>query len=100
MVSLFHSAITAWLGHLLVVQTEKLTDQEPWVLTDPLAKIREDHWLRPNIVVVRAEDAEAWKYVIPGHWPLLCVKILSPPDQTIDELLSKCKRFYEPGVDY
>ena len=100
MVSIFHSLIMTWLGHLLVEQTEKITDQELWVLTDPLARIREDHWLRPDIAVIRAEDAEAWKYIMPGHWPLLCVEILSPPDQTIDELFDKCKRFHEQGVAY
>jgi len=100
MVSIFHSMMMIWLGRLLSEQTEKLTDQELWVLGDPLAKIREDHWLRPDIAVIRAEDAEAWKYIMPGHWPLLCVEILSPPDQTIDELLDKCKRFHEQGVEY
>ncbi len=100
MVSIFHSIMMVWLGHLLVEQTEKLTDQELWVLADPLAKIREDHWLRPDIAVIRAEDAEAWKHIMPGRWPLLCVEILSPPEQTIDKLLDKCKVFHEQGVEY
>lgn len=100
MVSIFHSLIMTWLGHLLVEQTEKVTNQELWVLTDPLAKIREDHWQRPDIGVIRAEDAEAWKYVVPGHWPLLCVEILSPPNQTIDELFDKCRLFHEQGTEY
>ncbi len=100
MVSIFHSMTMVWLGRLLLEQTEKLTDQESWVLADPLDKIREDHWLRPDMAVIRAEDAEAWKYVMPGHWPLLCVEILSPPDQTIDELLDKCKSFHEQGTEY
>ena len=100
MVSVLHSLVMTWLGHLLIEQTEKTTDQELWVLTDPLAQIREDHWLRPDVAVIRAEDAELWKYVMPGHWPLLCVEILSAPSQTVDELLDKCKRFHEQGVEY
>ena len=67
MVSIFHSLMMIWLGRLLSEQAEKITDQELWVLGDPLAKIREDHWLRPDVAVIRAEDAEAWKYVMPGH---------------------------------
>jgi hypothetical protein len=29
--------------------------------------------------------------------PVLCVEFLSPPDQTVDELLDECKRFHEQG---
>jgi Uma2 family endonuclease len=100
MVIIFHSLTMTWLGRLLSERTERLTDQELWVLTDPLARIREDHWRRPDIAVIRAEDAEPWKYVMPGHWPMLCIEILSPPDQMIDELFDKCKLFHEQGTAY
>jgi Uma2 family endonuclease len=45
MVSISHSLMMAWLGRLLHEQAEKLTNQELWILTDSLAKIREDHRL-------------------------------------------------------
>ena len=97
MVSIFHSLIMSWLPHLLLLQLDR---KKLWVLNDPLAKIREDHWRRPDVAVIRAEDAEPWKYVMPGHWPLLCVEIVSAPDQTVEELLEKCKLYHDQGVLY
>ncbi len=97
MVSIFHSLIMGWLPVLLHQQIDR---KKLWLLVDPLAKIREDHWRRPDVAVIRAEDAEPWKYVMPGHWPLLCVEIVSAPDQTVEELLEKCRLYHDQGVLY
>ncbi len=97
MVSIFHSLIMSWLPHLLLLQLDR---EKFWVLTDPLAKIREDHWRRPDVAVIRAEDAEPWKYVMPGHWPVLCVEIISTPSQTVEELLEKCRLYHAQEVLY
>lgn len=96
MVSIFHALVLTWLSKLLNDQA----GDDLYVLGDPLAKIREDHWRRPDIAVIRAEDAEPWKYVMPGHWPVLCVEIVSAPSQSVDELLEKCKIYHEQGVSY
>ena len=37
---------------------------------------------------------------MPGHWPLLCVEIVSAPDQTVEELLEKCRLYHDQGVLY
>ena len=54
MVSIFHSLIMGWLPVLLHQQIDR---KKLWLLVDPLAKIREDHWRRPDGAVIRAEDA-------------------------------------------
>lgn len=95
-VSIYHALITSWLSMLLNQQV----GDELYVLSDPLAKIREDQWRRPDVAVIRAEDAEPWKYVMPGHWPVLCVEIVSLPDQTVEEMLEKCKLYHAQGVSY
>jgi Uma2 family endonuclease len=97
MVSIFHSLIMGWLPVLL---HQQLNREKLWLLVDPLSKIREDHWRRPDIAVIRAEDAEPWKYVMPGHWPILCVEIVSAPHQTVGELIEKCKLYHDQGVLY
>ena len=96
-VSILQSLAMAWLPHLL---HQQLNREKLWLLVDPLAKIREDHWRRPDVAVIRAEDAEPWKYVMPGHWPILCVEIVSAPDQTVKETLEKCKLYHDQGVLY
>ncbi len=96
MVSIYHALITSWLSMLLNQQV----GDDLYVLSDPLAKIREDEWRRPDTAVIRAEDAEPWKYVMPGHWPVLCVEIVSLPDQTVEEMLEKCKLYHKQGVTY
>lgn len=101
MVSIFHGLLMAWLSHLLHLRlTELGKSEELWVLADPLAKIREDHWRRPDIAVIKAEDADPWKYVMPGHWPVLCIEIVSPPDQSVDDMLEKCKLYHDQGVQH
>ncbi|MBV9155325.1 MAG: Uma2 family endonuclease [Acidobacteriaceae bacterium] len=62
--------------------------------------MREDHWRRPDVAVIRAEDAEPWKYIIPGHWPVLCVELVSPPSPSVEQLLEKCKLYHQQGVAY
>jgi Uma2 family endonuclease len=101
MVSIFHSLLLIHLGHLLLNRLEELGKAEQfWVLGDPLAKIREDHWRRPDLAVIKAENAEAWKYVMPGHWPELCIEIVSVPKQSVDEILDKCKLYHAQGVPH
>jgi len=100
MVSIYHSAMMAWVSHLLVNEAHRLRPENLLVLTDPLAKIPVDHWRRPDIAVLRAKDAAGWKYVMPGHWPILCIELASPPQQTVNELLEKCKLYHEQGVAY
>ena len=101
MVSIYHSLLMTHLGRMLLNKLEELGQAEEfWVLTDPLAKIRYDHWRRPDVVVIRAEDAEPWKYVMPGHWPVLCIELVSKPSQTVDELLEKCKLYHAQGVPH
>jgi Uma2 family endonuclease len=95
-VSVYHALITSWSSMLLNQQV----GEDLYVLSDPLAKIREDEWRRPDVAVIRAEDAEPWKYVMPAHWPVLCVEIVSLPDQTVEEMLNKCKLYHEQGVTY
>ena len=99
--SILHSVLMAQLGHILLNKLDQLgKSEEFWVLADPLAKIREDHWRRPDVAVIRAQDAEHWKYVMPGHWPVLCVELVSKPKQTVDELLEKCKIYHAQGVPH
>ena len=99
MVSILHSLLMTHLGSLLLAAIRELDrDEELWVLTDPLARIRTDHWRRPDVAVLRAEDAEEEKYVMPGHWPVLCIELVSIPDQTVGELLDKCKLYHAQGV--
>jgi Uma2 family endonuclease len=101
MVSIYHSLLMLHLGRLLLNQLEELgKSDELWALGDLLAKIRDDHWRRPDIAVIKAEDAEPWKYVMPGHWPVLCVEIVSPPHQSVEELLDKCQLYHEQGVPH
>jgi Uma2 family endonuclease len=50
--------------------------------------------------LLKAEDGEPWKYIMPGHWPQLCVEIVSVPDQTTEEMLDKCKLYHEQGVPF
>ncbi len=51
MVSIYHALITSWLSMLLNQQA----GDDLYVLSDPLAKIREDEWRRPDVAVIRAE---------------------------------------------
>ncbi len=94
MVTIYHGLMISWLSKLLNDQV----GDDLYVLTDPLSKIREDHWRLPDVAVIRAEDAEPWKYVMPGHWPMLCIELVSPPSQTVEQLLEKCKLYHEQGV--
>lgn len=96
--SISHGLLLAWIGRLLIERTIALPDW--WVLADPHSKIRDDHWRRPDLAVIRASDAEPWKYVMPGHWPALCIEIVSTPDQTVDDMLEKSKIYHEQGVDH
>ena len=54
-VSILQSLAMAWLPHLL---HQQLNREKLWILVDPLAKSCEDHWRRPDVAVIRAEDAE------------------------------------------
>ena len=101
MVSIYHSLLMTHLGRILLNRLEELgRAEEFWVLTDPLTKIRDDHWRRPDIAVLRAEDAEPWQYVMPGHWPVLCIELVSKRSQTVDDLLEKCKLYHAQGVPH
>jgi Uma2 family endonuclease len=95
MASIFHALLLSWLCHLL----ESL-GTEFWVMAEPLSKIDTKNWLRPDIAVVRPEDAEPWKYITPEHWPYLCIEIQSPPDQSTEELFAKCEEYHAQGVPY
>ena len=96
MVSIAHGLMISWISTLLNQQI----GEDLYVIADPLAKIREDAWRRPDIAVLRAEDAAPWKYIMPGHWPLLCVEMVSPPKQTVEEMLKKCELYHQQGVSY
>jgi Uma2 family endonuclease len=37
---------------------------------------------------------------MPGHWPLLCLEIVSPPKQTVEGMLKKCELYHKQGVSY
>jgi Uma2 family endonuclease len=54
MVSIARGLMISWISTLLNQQV----GDDMYVIADPLAKIREDNWRRPDIVVLRAEDAE------------------------------------------
>jgi Uma2 family endonuclease len=96
MTSIFHSLAMIRLGRLL----DEQVGDDYYVLADPISKIRETEWRRPDIAVLKAEDGEPWKYVMPGHWPQLCVEIVSVPDQTTEEMLEKCALYHAQGVPF
>jgi Uma2 family endonuclease len=94
--NLFHGIIAWWLASLLAQQT----GDDVLVSVDVHSKIDEENWRRPDIIAIRAEDVEGWKYVMPGHWPFLCIEIVSAPDQTAEEMFRKCEVYHAQGVSY